>query len=236
MTDHLVKSFDDDLQRLSAMVIEMGELTCRQIDTVIEAAERTDRDLAGRVIEHEPEADRQQHEIDDLAVRLLALRHPLANDLRRVLAALATANELERICDHVENIAQRLITSMHNGETERVRALEQIGRFAAAMVRDVMRAYADADADAAKDVWDRDRRLDEMYSALFRNLLTYMMEDARHISATVQILFIARDIERIGDRATNIAEMIRYFVKGEPIPEDRPKADVTKSISIASAQ
>jgi len=233
MTDHMVKSFEDDLQRLRSMVIEMGELTCRQIDTVIEAAERTDRNLAGRVIEREPEADRQQHRIDDLVVRLLALRHPLANDLRQVLAALATANELERICDHVENIAHRLITSMHNGETERIRALQQIGRFAAAMVRDVMRAYADADAESAKDVWNRDTRLDEMYSALFRTLLTYMMEDARHISATVQIMFIARDIERIGDRATNIAEMIRYFVEGEPIPEDRPKADVTKSTMIA---
>jgi len=230
MSTHVIKSFDEDLQRLKTLVETMGDLTCRQLDAIVEAMERTDAGLAARVIEREPEADHQEHEIDHLVVQLLALRHPLATDLRHVLSALRIANELERICDHAENMARRLISSLHNGETERVRALVQIAEFAATMAKDAMRAYAGADSAGADDVWTRDKRLDEMYTGLFRGLLTYMMEDPRHISATVQILFIARDIERVGDRATNIAEMVSYFVEGTPVPEERPKADATPSI------
>lgn len=231
MTNHMIKSFDEDLQRVKTMVEEMGKLTCRQLEAVFEAAERTDAALAARVIEHEPEADRLEHEIDELVVRLLALRHPLAGDLRHVLGALRIANELERICDHAENIAHRLITRLHNGETERLRALVQIGQFATTMVKDAMRAYTEADTALAQNVWARDKELDEMYTALFRELVTYMMEDARRITPSTHMLFIARDIERVGDRATNIAEMAIYRTSGVPVEEERPKADATKELT-----
>ncbi len=232
MPEHMIKSFEEELKRLKLMVEAIGTLTCAQLEAVVTAVDRSDPELAARVIEREPDADRQEHDIDELIVRLLALRHPMAIDLRHVLAALRIANELERICDHAEDMAHRFISSFHNGTGKRIRAVVRIGQFAMAMVRDAMRAYAQADARGAEDVWTRDKKLDEMYSDLFRGLLIHMTEDPQHVSATVQTLFIARDIERIGDRATNIAEMVRYFVEGTPVPEERPKADRTKAMAL----
>lgn len=229
MTDHLVKSFDKELGRLKGMVAEMGALAVEQLAAIVAATERFDAAIAARVIEREPRADHLEHEIEGLTIRILALRQPMAADLRQALAALRIAGELERICDHAENIAERLI-SLSGGQGEPARGLTDLGRFARAMVEDIMRAYATADAALADEVWKRDRDLDEMYSGLFRELLTYMMEDPRRISATIQTLFMARDIERIGDRATNIAEMVRYLVSGRREEEERPKADTTKSL------
>lgn len=230
MADHVVKSYEAELQRLRSMVIEMGDLTGHQLAGVFDAAERSDADRAARIVEREPEADSLEHRIDNLVIRLLALRQPVAVDLRDILSALRISNELERICDHAEDIAKRLLT-LRMAALDPARSLVNLGRFATAMVADAMHAYAEADAGQAQAVWDRDRQLDEMYTALFRELLTYMMEDSRRITPSTHLLFMARDIERIGDRATNIAEMVLYRVSGLPVEEERPKADATKTMA-----
>ncbi len=233
MTDHMIKAYEGELQQLKSMVVTMGRVTAEQIVAALGAAQRSDPDLASRVVEREPEADRLAHQIGALVVRLLALRQPVAVDLRAILSALRIANELERICDHAENMAKRLI-ALETRKIELMRSLVNLGQFAATMVKDAMDAYAAADGRKAQEVWDRDRELDEMYTALFRELITYMMEDPRRISAATHMLFMARDIERIGDRATNIAEMVLYLVRGTPIEEERPKADATKSIVLTA--
>jgi phosphate transport system protein len=233
MTDHLVKAYEEELQRLRSMVIEMGRLTGEQLVDIFDAAEQSDAGKAERVIEREPDADRLEHLIDNLVVRLLALRQPVAVDLRDILSALRIANELERICDHAEDIAMRLV-ALGVSALEPIRSLVNLGRFATTMVASAMRAYAEADAGQARAVWDRDRELDEMYSGLFRELLTYMIEDPRRITASSHMLFMARDIERIGDRATNIAEMVLYRVSGRPVEEERVKADATKTMTAPS--
>lgn len=231
MSDHLAKPFEEELLRLKSMVTEMGTLTIDQLETVFEAAEKRDNDLASRVIQREPDADRLEHQIDGLVIRVLALRQPVAIDLRQALSGQRIAYELERICDHAENMAQRLI-ALSTNQDRLLRSLINLGRFAAIMVRDAMGAYDRGDAKQAHEVWGRDMELDEMYTSLFRELLTYMAEDPRRISASTQMLFMARDIERVGDRATNIAEAVLYLVGGAPFEEERPKADATKSMAL----
>ena len=233
MADHLIKAYEEELQQLKSMLMTMGALTAEQLEAALGAIERPDSDLAARVIEREPDADRLEHQIDALVVRLLALRQPVAVDLRTILSALRIANELERICDHAEDIAKRLM-ALEAKKLELMRSLVNLGQFAASMVKEAMDAYAVADGRQAQTVWDRDRELDAMYMALFRELITYMMEDPRRIGATTQMLFMARDIERVGDRATNIAEMVLYLVRGTPVEEERPKADATKSIILTA--
>jgi phosphate transport system protein len=233
MSDNIRKQFDEELHRLRSMVAAMGRLTIEQIDTVLQAADRADAALASRVIEREPEADRMEHQIDTLVVRILALRQPMAVDLRQALSSLRIANELERICDHAENLAER-VTAVENAGNTWLRSLINLGRFANTMVVDAMRAYEQTDVAQAEAVWNRDKELDEMYTKFFRELLTHMAEDPRRIGASTQMLFMARDIERIGDRATNIAEMVSYLVIGEPVEEERPKADATASTIPAS--
>jgi len=230
VVDHLVKSYDEELRSLKGLAVSMGELTNGQLEAVVSAVQQTDALAAQRVIEREPEADRLEHRIDNAVIQVLARRQPVAIDLRHVLSALRIANELERICDHAEDIARRLM-AMRDG-TAPPHSLIELARFAIDMVKDSMRAFVEKDAELAQAVWNRGRELDEMYNGLFRELLTYMMEDPRRISATTQALFIARDIERIGDRATNIAEIVRYLVSGVWVEEERPKADATKSMTV----
>ena len=231
MTNHIVKSFDEELRRLKELVKGMGILTSEQLKAAVDAVERSDRAIACRVVEREPEADRMQHEIDRLSVRLLALRQPVAVDLREVLSAQRIANELERICDYAEDLAERFIGLRMSGE-EPHRSLVALARFAVAMVEDAMVAYACRDNGRAQEVWARDKELDEMYSTCFAELLAYMMENSQRTSAGTQMLMMARAIERAGDRATNIAEMVRYLVGGTLVEEERPKADTTKTLSM----
>jgi len=229
MTDHTVKSFDQELQRLKEMVKTMGRLTSGQLKAAVDAIEASDRAMARRVIEREPEADRMEHEIDRLAIRLLALRHPVAIDLREVLSAQRIASELQRICDYAEDLAERCI-GLHAAGGEPMSALTGLGRFALALVEDAMTAYANGDARQAQEVWARDKDLDEMYSRCFGKLLAFMTGDAQRTSTGTQMLMMARALERAGDRATNIAEDVRYLVEGTIVEEERPKADVTKTL------
>jgi phosphate transport system protein len=232
MSNHTVKAFDEELRHLHEMAVRMGELACRQLEAVLDVLDGSNSGIAARIIEREPEADRMEHEIEDFAIRVLALRQPVAADLREVLAALRIANELERICDYAEDLAQRVI-ALRTSEIVPIRSLGNIGRFAVNMVKDALSAYSEADVRRADDVWNRDKALDEMYTALFRELLTYMIEDPQRISASTQMLFMARAIERVGDRATNIAELVRYLVSGTMAKEERATADATKSIMLA---
>jgi len=234
MSDHVIKQYEEELRRLREMVDAMGALTGEQLNAAVTAAERSDVDLAARVVEREPEADRMEHQIDSLVVRLLALRQPVAVDLREILSALRIGNELERICDYAENMAKRM-TVLGDAGVETMHSLVVLARFATAMVEDAMHAYATRDAREAQEVWDRDRELDATYTGLFRELITYMIENPRRIPAATHMLFIARDVERIGDRATNIAEAVRYLVGGVPVEEARPKADATKSMIVPTA-
>lgn len=229
MTQHVSRSFEQEMSRLKHLVVTMGGLTVEQLNTALDALERVDSALATRVIEREPEADRLEHEIDRLVIHVLALRQPMAVDLRAALAGLRIANELERICDHAEDLAERLIALAAGGD-ERLRSLINLGRFALVMVQDAMHAYREADAREAAEVRTRDKELDAMYSGLFRELITYMAENKRWISMSTQMLFMARDIERVGDHATNIAEMVTYLVGGVPVEDERPKADTTTSV------
>jgi phosphate transport system protein len=227
------REYQDELSRVRRLLAEMGELTVRQLGIAFDAAEQALPRLAAQVLEREPEADRLEHEVDGLVVRLIALQQPVARDLREILAALRIANELERICDHAANMSTRLI-ALDARLVEPARSLVKLGRFSTTMVQDAMRAFATSDDALAQDVWGRDRQLDEMYTAFYRELIAYMMEDVHRIAQGAHILFIARDIERVGDRATNIAEMSIYRTRGVPLGEERPKADATKTLTLQS--
>lgn len=235
MSDHISKAFEQELLRLKNLIATMGDLAIEQMEAALRAAERRDSSQAAGVIAREPQADRLEHEIDRLVIHILALRQPMAIDLRHVLSSLRTGIELERICDHAKDMAERA-TSIPAIDQARLGSVTSLGRFAIGMVRDATQAYQLGDTALSDKVWSRDKELDEMYTALFGELLAYMTEDPKRISAGTQMLFIARDIERIGDLATNIAEMTRYLVVGVPVEDERPKADKTKSLMLPAGR
>jgi phosphate transport system protein len=223
--EHIVKSYDEELRRLSNTIVEMGGLAETQLRTAIEAVEERDSELAGHVVEGDARVDQLEREVDNLGLRLLALRQPVARDLREIFAAIRIASDLERICDYAANVAKRSIVLAQSPPVQPVYALPRMAQLAQEMVKDIIDAYVAHDAGKAYAVWARDRELDEMYSSLFRELLTYMMEDPRSIGAGTHLLFMAKNIERIGDHATNIAENLYYLVNGRPLEEARPKGD-----------
>ena len=223
--EHIVKSYDEELTRLNNMIVEMGGLAEAQLSSAIDAVSDRDSELAALVVEGDAKVDELQRELDNLAIRLLALRQPMARDLREIFAALKIGADLERICDYAANVAKRSIALAQTPPIQPVHALPRMGTLALALVKDVIDAYVERDADKALDVWRRDEELDEMYSSLFREFLTYMMEDPRNIGACTHLLFMAKNIERIGDHATNIAEDLYYLVHGTPLTEVRPKGD-----------
>jgi len=223
--DHIVKSYDEELTRLGNMIVEMGGLAESQLSAAIDAVAKRDSALAALVVEGDAKVDDLERELDNLAIRLLALRQPMARDLREIFAALKIGSDLERICDYAANVAKRSIALSQSPPIQPVHALPRMGTLALALIKDVIDAYVEKDADKALDVWRRDEELDEMYSSLFREFLTYMMEDPRNIGACTHLLFMAKNIERIGDHATNIAEDLYYLVHGTPLTEARPKGD-----------
>ena len=207
------------------MIVEMGGLAESQLAAAIEAVTRRDSELAARVIQDDDKVDQLERDLDNLAIRLLALRQPMARDLREIVAALKIAADIERICDYAANVAKRSIALAQSPPVQLVHALPRMAHLALLLVKDVIDAYVARDADKAMLVWNRDEELDEMYSSVFREFLTYMMEDPRNIGACTHLLFMAKNIERIGDHATNIAENLYYLVHGTPLTEARPKGD-----------
>jgi len=228
MSNHITKAFDADLQELNRMVAEMGGLAEKEIAEAVHALTRRDSNLALTVIAADKQIDALQHEIEEKAVLTIARRQPMAVDLREVVGALRVANEIERIGDLAKNISKRVLDL--NGEypsLKLIRGVEHMGNLVLSQLKQVLDAYATRNIDDAMDVWKRDEEIDAMCVSLFRELLTYMMEDPRNITFCIHLLFSAKNIERMGDHATNIAETVHYMLKGEPLTLERPKADTT---------
>jgi phosphate transport system protein len=234
-SEHIIKSYDQELQRLDNIVAEMGGTAESQLASAMEAIVKRDADLAAMVIESDARVDELEREVESLAVRLLALRQPMARDLRQIIAALKISTDLERIGDYATNVAKRSIALDQVPPVRPVYALPRMGRLAGAMIKDVLDAYVERDAAKAMAVWLRDEELDEMYTSLFRELLTYMIEDPRNITAGTHLLFMAKNLERIGDHTTNVAETLYFLVNGTPMQQVRPKRDRT-SLAVAPAE
>ncbi len=226
-TEHIIKSYDSELSRLTGELVRMGELAVTQLESAIEVIDRRDERAAQRVVSNDDAIDQMEQEISHDVVRLLALRAPMAGDLRNVFAALRIAADIERIGDYAANAAKRSIPLSMVAPIAPTKGLGYLAELAAEAVREVLAAYQDQDAERAYKVWKDDAELDEAYTGYFRQLLTYMMEDPRNITPCTHLLFMAKNIERIGDHATNIAENVWFQVHGEPMTKQRIKRDFT---------
>ena len=220
INEHTVKAFDADITRLRGIISEMGGLAEVAITEAMDALVRGDEDLAAQVVERDKRIDELESEVDRLTVRVIALRAPMADDLREIVAALKIAGVVERIGDYSKNIAKRVGRIEGRQRFEPLTLLPAMGEIAAEMVHDVLTAYAARDPVVAREVIERDDKVDAFYDGIFRNLVSHMVENPATISSAAQMLFIARNIERIGDHATNIAEMVHFAATGT-YPPDR---------------
>jgi phosphate transport system protein len=228
MNEHTTKAFDIDLQEITRMVAEMGGLAEKQIADAIDALARRDGERARRVLAIDASIDALQREIEEKAVLTIARRQPMAVDLREIVGALRLANDLERIGDLAKNIAKR-VTAI-NGDfhpQKLLRGIQHMSAMVLAQLKQVLDAYASHDVNKALAVWKGDEEVDAMCTSLFRELLTYMMEDPRNITFCIHLMFCAKNIERMGDHATNIAETVHYMIQGRTITDERPKGDTT---------
>jgi phosphate transport system protein len=228
MTDHTAKAFDADLQELARMVSEMGGLAEKEIADAIDALAKRDSALAQRVMALDLTTDRLQREVEEKAVLTIARRQPMAIDLRDIVAAMRISNDLERVGDLAKNIAKRVVAL--NGDfppQKLIRGVEHFAELVLAQLKDVLDSYAQRNVTKAMAVWKGDDRVDAMYTSLFRELLTYMMEDPRNITFCTHLLFCAENIERMGDHATNIAETVYFMVEGRALADERPKGETT---------
>ena len=237
MTEHhTVKAFDSDLQELARMVAEMGGLAEKQVADAVDALARRDTALAQRVAAADTQIDTLQREIEEKSVLTIARRQPVASDLREVVGALRLANDLERIGDLAKNIAKRVIAL--NGEfppPKLIRGVEHMTDLLLGQLKAVLNAYARRSVAEAMAVWRGDQEIDAVCTSVFRELLTYMMEDPRNITFCIHLLFCAKNIERMGDHATNIAETVHYIIEGKPIADQRPKGDTTTLAALRKA-
>ena len=228
MSEHTIKAFDADLQDLTRVVAEMGGLAERQIVNAVEALDKRDIALAERVIADDGKIDALQREIEEKTILTIARRQPMAIDLREIVGALRVSNDLERIGDLAKNIAKRVAALDADFQPQQVmRGVEHMADLVLAQIKDVLDSFARRDAAEALAVWRNDEEIDAVNNSLFRELLTYMMEDPRNISFCTHLLFCAKNIERMGDHATNIAETVYYMVEGRTMAEERPKGDTT---------
>jgi phosphate transport system protein len=224
-TEHIVRSYDEELRRLRDMVARMGGLAERQVAEATRALVRRDTDLATEVVGRDVQIDALEREVEAFCVRLLALRQPLAADLRVIIAAMKASNDLERIGDYASNAAKRAVVLSSLPAIGSLAGFERMAQLVQENLKAAMDAFVNNDAEAARRVWEADEPVDAIYNGIFRELLTFMMEDPRNITAATHMLFIAKNLERIGDHTTNIAERIYYAVLGDNITEERPKAD-----------
>ncbi len=227
-TEHTTKAFDTDLQDIARQVAEMGGLVEQQIADAVRALVERDVELAERVIAKDPTIDALQHGIEEKAVLTIARRQPMAVDLRTLVGAMRVCNDLERIGDHAKHIGKRVVALDQDFNPPKlIRGVEHMAAMVSALLKQVLDAYAARDVAAALAVWKGDEEVDALCTSLFRELLTYMMEDPRNITFCMHLMFSAKDIERMGDHATNIAETVYYMIEGSPIAEQRPKGDTT---------
>ena len=229
-SEHTVHSYDEELAVLSSKIAKMGGLAERVLGQSFEALERRDPDLAANTIAEDDEIDQLQREIEEQAVIMIARRQPMAYDLRQIMAALRISSDLERIGDLGKNIAKRAVAVVTEQQPKQLMlGLKHMSELTLCQLKDVLDAFVERDAEQALNVWYKDEEIDSMYNSLFRELLTYMMEDPRNIGLCTHLLFGAKNIERVGDHATNIAETVYYLVHGRPITDERPKGDTTSS-------
>jgi len=222
--EHTVKRFDEELERLNATINEMGGLAEVQLAQALTAVRDRDTALAEQVISDDARVDALDVVVQQQTVELLALRQPMAVDLRVVLSSIKIAAALERIADYAKNTARRsIVLAQGNAPTSAVSGIDRLGRLVRTAVKDVLDAFANGDVEKARDVWERDEKIDQVYTGLFRELLTYMMEDQRNITACMHLLFMAKNIERAGDHVTNIAEMVSFRITGQYFAEERRK-------------
>jgi phosphate transport system protein len=234
VSEHTAKAFDVDLQELTRMVAEMGGLAEKEIADAIDALAKRDGALAQRVMALDLTTDRLQREVEEKAVLTIARRQPMAVDLREIVAAMRISNDLERVGDLAKNIAKRVVAL--NGDfppQKLIRGVEHFAELVLTQLKEVLDSYAQRNVNKAMGVWKGDDRVDAMYTSLFRELLTYMMEDPRNITFCTHLLFCAKNIERMGDHATNIAETVYFMVEGRILADERPKGDNTNIMPVS---
>jgi phosphate transport system protein len=234
--EHLVKSYDLELKRLRNMMTQMGGIVENQVALAAEAIMHRDAAAATRAVEEDPKVDALEREVETFVIRLLALRQPVAVDLRQIVAALKITGDLERIGDYAANVAKRSIVLAEFSLPYSLAGLAHMARLVQGQLKSIIDALGDNDADKAMEVWRSDQVVDDIYNAIFRELITYMMEDPRNITPCTHLLFIAKNLERIGDHATNVAENLYYAVKGESLPDSRPKGNTSAYAVVRSRE
>jgi phosphate transport system protein len=232
--EHIVRSYEQELATLNTKIAKMGGLAEQIVGQSIDALDRRDPDLAETTIKEDEVIDALEREIEEQAITMIARRQPMAYDLRQVMAALRISSDLERIGDLGKNIGKRALAVVGEQQPKKLMlGLKHMGELALEQLKEVLDAFIERDADRALKVWYKDEEIDAMYNSLFRELLTYMMEDPRNIGLCTHLLFGAKNIERIGDHATNIAETVYFLVHGHAITDQRPKGDNTSMTPVA---
>jgi phosphate transport system protein len=235
MREHIVRSYEEELALLDKRIAQMGGLAEKLLGQGFDALERRDPQLADSVVQADKAIDRLQKDIEEQVVSMIARRQPMADDLRHVMAALRITGDLERIGDLAKNIAKRaLAIAQESYPKPLMSGLRHMAEQALRQLKEVLDSYAERNSELALNVWRADEQIDAMYNSVFRELLTYMMEDPRNIGICTHLLFGAKNLERIGDHTTNVAETVYYLVHGISIADDRPKGDKTSSTLISS--
>jgi len=230
---HIVRAYDDELNYLTRKIAAMGGYAERLVDQSVTALVNSDAALARKVIEDDAILDEAQREIDDKSILIIAKRQPVAADLREIIGAIRIAADLERVGDLGKNVAKRVVAVAEGRQPVSLfRGLQALAELALTQLKEVLDVYASRSVERIEFVRARDNQIDAMYTSLFRELLTYMMEDPRNITPCTHLLFCAKNIERIGDHATNIAETIYYVVTGDQMPADRPKEDKSHRVTL----
>ena len=234
-SQHTLRVFDQELKYLATRIGAMGGQAERMVDQAVEALVNDDAGLADKIVADDAVLDQAQRDIDEKAVVIIARRQPMADDLREIIGAIRISGDLERIGDLGKNIAKRVVAVTETAQPVRLfRGIEALAELALTQLKEVLDSYASRDVERIAFVRDRDDQIDAMYTSLFRELLTYMMEDPRNITACTHLLFCAKNIERIGDHATNIAETVHYMVTGQQMPAERPKGDKSHRVTVAA--
>jgi phosphate transport system protein len=231
MSDHIVKAYDEDLASLKTMLAQMGGLAEDQLANAMTALVKRDTRLADKIIQGDEKIDLLELSVEEKAILTIAKRQPMARDLREIMVAIRVSSDLERIGDLAKNLAKRTHAIADPLPRKLAVGLTRMGELALAQLKNVLDAYATRDSEKAMDVWQHDEDIDALYNSIFRELLTYMMEDPRMIGVCTHLLFATKNIERIGDHSTNIAENIYFLVHGKPLRDERPKKDLTSSLS-----
>ncbi len=228
-TQHVVRSYDHELKRLKSLLTEMGGITENQLALATQAILRRDADAAARAVEADPRVDELEREVEAFVIRMIALRQPMADDLRQIVAALKISADLERIGDYAANAAKRSLVLGRYGQDFNLSGIAHMSELVQRNLKLIVDAIGENDAAKALEVWRSDQPIDDVYNATFRGLITYMMEDPRSVTPCTHLLFIAKNLERIGDKATNIAEILYYAVTGDIIQGERPKGPSSAS-------